>query len=171
MTHLSTSWAGRRSLLPRTSPLVLRLPCRRPRRFPPGCRSTCCLQQQSRCSWPPSHKALLYGYKPEGLKNASTPWASCWCGDTAWRLLDSMHLKERKWVSCHCLYWLIISYFVCHVSAQGKYQKCVCVCVFILTGWESSILALGPVSRAADGVQLDAVVGATGDAAHQAVSV
>lgn len=43
--------------------------------------------------------------------------------------------------------------------------------MFLLTGGKPSIMALGLVSRAADGIQLDAVVGATGDAPHQAVGV
>lgn len=43
--------------------------------------------------------------------------------------------------------------------------------VFSLTWWESVISALWLVSCAADGFQVDAVVGATRDASHQAVGV
>lgn len=50
------------------------------------------------------------------------------------------------------------------------FSECVLLC-FVLTGWESMIFALWLVSCAADGLQVDAVVGATSDASHQAVVV
>lgn len=43
--------------------------------------------------------------------------------------------------------------------------------VFVLTGREAMIFARWLVSCAADSFQVDAVVGATGDASHQAVGV
>lgn len=43
--------------------------------------------------------------------------------------------------------------------------------VYFLTWWESVISALWLVSCAADGFQVDAVVGATRDASHQTVGV
>lgn len=46
-----------------------------------------------------------------------------------------------------------------------------CQPALLLTGWESPIGALRLVSRAADGLQVDAVAGAAGDASHQAVGV
>lgn len=47
----------------------------------------------------------------------------------------------------------------------------ICVCVFVLTGWESVVRALRFLSRGTDGFQVHAVVGAAGDASHQAVGV
>lgn len=159
LTHLSMSWVDRSSLWSHSVPLVPPLPCRLPHIFPLGCHSIWYPQLLYRCSWLPSRTDRLCGYGSEGPKTASAPSGCCWLHDRAWGLLDNRDLQE------------LFYYFHSLKKTCIHFWMCLCRYGFLLTGWESAISAFWLVSCAADGFQVNAVVGATGDASHKAVGV
>lgn len=156
-TYPSKSWVGRSSLWPHSAPAVRPQLCRLRHIFPPGYRSTWCQRLQSRCNLLRFRTDPPCGCVSERRWNATAPSGCCWPYDRAWGSLDSRGLWgyiSTYWLDLHFQWWTLILFRV-----------------FLLTGWESAISALRRVSGAADGFYVDTVVGATGDAPHQAVGV
>lgn len=77
LTHLSTSWVGRRPLCLHSCPLAPPPRCRPLRISPPGCHSICCRRVPCRCSWLRCRTDPPCGCGSEGPQSASRPSGCC----------------------------------------------------------------------------------------------